>query len=195
MSCAPSPIDRARLAEQQPQADRAEQQHLGERLAELDQALQAEDPLQSAERIELVALERERAAAKAERAEHGGRADRGEQGQSRTGRATAARRSRAAAASALPGSKSRRLAASKLEPLADHVLQRAHHHRPRQRDPAGADQHDQSGAELARLEDVAILRRVAPAFRGRRLGSLVLVGLVRHLSRRPRSGAIARGRD
>ena len=146
--------------------------------------------------LSLLPLKAKAPAAKAERAEHGRRADRRDQGQREQAEHGQSDDRRAGAAIAAPGSKSRTSAASKLRPWPSIVLQRAHHHRPGQRDPGRADQHDQSGAELARLEDVAILRRLAPALGGRRLGFLVRDPARPDMAQPPhaRSGAIARGR-
>jgi hypothetical protein len=67
--------ERARLAEQKPQADRTEQRHLRQRLAELDQPLHPEDALDALQWIELAPLERDRLGPEAQGAQRRGRSD------------------------------------------------------------------------------------------------------------------------
>src|SRR3546814_2303335 len=62
--------DRRQAARDERIADRAEQQHLGDRLEKLDYALHAEDALDPVQRVDAIALELHRLAAPAERAEH-----------------------------------------------------------------------------------------------------------------------------
>src|SRR3546814_4234969 len=59
--------DRRQAARDERIADRAEQQHLGDRLEKLDYALHAEDALNPVQRVDAIALELHRLAAPAER--------------------------------------------------------------------------------------------------------------------------------
>ena len=145
--------------DQQPDADRAEQHDLGDRLAELDQALHAEDALHAGQRIELAALE-------GEAPWSGSRASRARPARAIAATMVSANRTEErqgddaeqAQDRAGPDRNRATSAASKLSAVGHHRLQRVDHHRPGERDPGGADEHDQRGAELARLEDVALLR-------------------------------------